>query len=92
MTVSDILNRAADLLEARGWDRTSRQVFALVGEVVGGELEDHEAWAAAIELARCRAIPPEQFSWNLLGNWLMAPERTQAQVLAVLRGEDWRAL
>ncbi len=84
MTPSEILSRAADLLEARG-ECSSVALFSAIDQAVGREPEQHALWAAAIELARVRAIPPERRSIDLLGNWAGEKGRTLEQVLEMLR-------
>lgn len=88
MTPAGVLRRAAEILEAQEWHGSSAALFAAIDAAVGREPEQHELWAAAIELARVRAIPPERRSIDLLGNWAAEKGRTLEHVLEMLRRSD----
>lgn len=90
MTPAQILSRAADILEARGWLGTDADLFIAINDAAGLAAEQHENWAAAVELARRRAVDPDRMALDLLGGWASRPGRTQAQVVEMLRGRDWR--
>ncbi len=85
MTPAGVLRRAAEILEAQEWHGSSAALFAAIDQAVGREPEQHELWAAAIELARTRAVAPERLALDLLGNWAGDPKRTLAEVLEMLR-------
>ncbi len=77
MTAAEILSRAADLLEARGWEGVFEFWVAL-----GDAAEGTDGYWPAVDLA-C-----ERTGTGCIGTW--AHERTLPQVLAMLRGNDWR--
>ncbi len=80
MTPPEILSRAADLLEARGWGCTV--LHETIVHAAGGT--SFAAMHDALELARERA------GERCLIRWGERFERTLPQVLAMLRGNDWR--
>jgi len=96
LTVAEVLERAADLIEPEGaWTQG-----AYARDVLGNNLNPDEQWGpsptavcrcmygAVAEVARPNGyqyLPPSG-SWGLPGTeWNDAPERTQAEVVAKLR-------
>ncbi len=78
MTPTEILSRAADLLEARKYPK---------GEILQA-LEDvcpRDQWESMLAAAY------ERIDAAGLHRWARHPERTLPQVLAMLRGQDWRS-
>lgn len=88
MTPAEILARAAQIIEERGWrqgelgdpDIGPRCVLGAVNNVRCGT----PRYAKAIGLIQ------EQIGTNRIAEWNDDPSRTLPQVLAMLRGEDWR--
>ncbi len=84
---AEILSRAADLLEARGWVQGAWLVPSrgrcTLGAISASAEEDQAGFDSACVLA-------EENCGGNISLWNDAPERTLPQVLAMLRGKDWR--
>ncbi|MEU7891758.1 hypothetical protein AB0B45_02710 [Nonomuraea sp. NPDC049152] len=89
-TVSDILSAAADRIEDRGWASRYQQPGVTISDAIAVEARDaHDADAAraALLAAAFDALKSQvAASAVAVSDWLRAPHRTQAQVVAVLRG------
>lgn len=88
MTPAEILTRAAEILEARGPDaELMRPTLCAMESACGGTLSSTLLFERACDLATRRAGDSPAL---VLVAWLEHPSRTLPQVLATLRGEDWR--
>lgn len=82
MTASEILSRAADLLEARPTTPTRREFWTALVDASDAEGAADENYQSAV------ALCIERTGTKLIGLWARA--HTLPQVLAMLRGNDWR--
>jgi hypothetical protein len=91
MTPAEILSRAADLLEAR--QGLAAQVFAAIDSAVAESKRGADTASTGISASVIREVWPRIGGPSLgsLGTWLRDPDRTLPQVLAMLRGQDWRS-
>lgn len=82
MTPAQILSRAADILEARGWKSCTLAYEAIAQAAGPKQSVEHRA---ALALAHERIGSGDVIAWS--GHF----DRTLPQVLAMLRGQDWRS-
>ncbi|WP_433235329.1 DUF6197 family protein [Streptosporangium sp. CA-135522] len=89
-TVSRVLSAAADRIERDGWASHPQQRGVLLSDAIAVEVRDapvddsirRELQDAAFEALRCHVAS----SSAGIGDWLRAPGRIQADVVASLRG------
>lgn len=89
--VASVLNAAALLLEAERWDPHRNSAMKAIDEAAGWETPGIDESAEETTLQAWEALsahtnPQWQQHVNWLGQWEHQPARTQAEVVAALRG------